>query len=92
LSIGSDLYVVKHFFETGSGEQVAVEENKACLESELIWLKIAEWFLSKFKAQAKEASVEYSSGPLISYNFNSHLCTPIKTSWYLKAFLYEKIC
>jgi len=49
------------------------EENKACLESELIRLKVAEWFLLKFKAQAKEGSVEHSSGPLISYNLECYL-------------------
>ena len=52
---------------------------------------IFNWFLSKFKSQAKEASVEHSSGPLISCNLRCYLCAPIYTSWYLKVFLYEKL-
>jgi hypothetical protein len=66
LTIGSELYVAKKFFEIGSGE-VTAGENAAHLENELIRLKIAEWFLSKFKSQAKEHGVEFASSTLISF-------------------------
>ena len=62
LSLDSELYVVKQFFEIGSGTEVMADENKANLENELICLKNAEWFLAKFKSQAKDNSLEYSSG------------------------------
>ncbi|EDR01742.1 uncharacterized protein LACBIDRAFT_333002 [Laccaria bicolor S238N-H82] len=61
LSIGSDLYVAKRFFDVGSGREVMAEENTANLENELIRLKMVGWFLHKFKALAKEHSVEFSS-------------------------------
>ena len=53
---------MKRFFEIGSGTEVTADENKANLENELIRLKNAEWFLAKFKSQAKDNGVEYSSG------------------------------
>jgi hypothetical protein len=59
--LDSELYVVKRFFEIGSGIEVTADENKANLESELIRLKNAEWFLAKFKSQAKDNGVEYFS-------------------------------
>ena len=77
LSIGPDFYVAKRFFEIGSGEEVTADENKANLENELIRLKNAMWFLSKFKSEAKESGVEYLSGMLISLNFNYDLSAPI---------------
>lgn len=67
LSIGSELYVAKRFFEIGSGIEVTAPENKANLENELIRLKNAEWFLSKFKALAKDSGVEFSSSILILF-------------------------
>jgi len=62
LSIGSDHYVAKRFFEIGSDAEVTASENKDHLEKELIQLKTAAWFLTKFKSQAKECSIEFSSG------------------------------
>ncbi|KAF8901850.1 kinase-like domain-containing protein [Gymnopilus junonius] len=69
LSIGSELYVAKRFFEIGSGTMVTANENKASLENELIRLKNAEWFLAKFKDIAKENGVEFSSNIIISDGF-----------------------
>ncbi|EDR04435.1 uncharacterized protein LACBIDRAFT_330566 [Laccaria bicolor S238N-H82] len=72
LSIGSDLYVAKRFFDVGSGREVTAEENTANLENELIRLKMVGWFLHKFKALAKEHSVEFSSGIIVSECFLVH--------------------
>ncbi|KAF8959843.1 hypothetical protein BDZ97DRAFT_1906085 [Flammula alnicola] len=69
LSIGSDLYVAKRFFEIGSGREVTADENMANLENELIRLKNVEWFLSKFKALAKDRGVEFSSNIVVSEGF-----------------------
>lgn len=66
LSIGSELYAAKRFFEIGSGMEVTADENKANLENELIRLKNLEWFLSKFKALARDSGVESSLSKYIS--------------------------
>lgn len=68
LSIGSELYVAKRFFEIGSGREVTADENKANLEYELIRLKTAGWLLTKFKSLAKEYSIEHSSGILFLFH------------------------
>jgi hypothetical protein len=62
MSIGSDRFVAKRFFEIGSDEEVTAPENKKFLEDELIRLKTAAWFFEKFKVFAKERAVEFSSG------------------------------
>ncbi|KAF8908220.1 kinase-like domain-containing protein [Gymnopilus junonius] len=69
LSLDSELYVVKRFFEIGSGKEVTADKNKANLESELIHLKNAEWFLAKFKSQVKDNGIEYSSNIIIADAF-----------------------
>lgn len=61
MSIGSELYVAKQFFEIGSGKEVTADENKTNLESELIHLNNAEWFLAKFKTLTKDSGIEFSS-------------------------------
>jgi hypothetical protein len=46
---------------------VTADENKANLENELIRLKMAKWFLTKFKSQAKGNGIEHSQGILILF-------------------------
>ncbi len=62
LSIGSDRFVAKRFFEIGSPEEITWSENKRYLEDELVRLKMAHWFFEKFKSAAKEVNVEFCSG------------------------------
>ncbi|KAF8963109.1 kinase-like domain-containing protein [Flammula alnicola] len=69
LSIGSDHYVAKRFFEIGSDAEVTASENKDHLEKELIRLKTAAWFLNKFKSYAKECGVEFSADVTVSDGF-----------------------
>ncbi|KIK05771.1 hypothetical protein K443DRAFT_120371 [Laccaria amethystina LaAM-08-1] len=69
LSIGSNHYIAKKFYEIGSDSEVTASENKVHLEKELIQLKMAAWSLEKFKAQAKERNFEFSADITISDGF-----------------------
>ncbi|PPQ75329.1 hypothetical protein CVT25_005119 [Psilocybe cyanescens] len=69
LSIGSDHYVAKRFFEIGSDAEVSASENKDYLERELICLRTAGWFLAKFQTLAKERRIEFAGDVIVSEGF-----------------------
>ncbi|KAJ6461637.1 hypothetical protein DFH09DRAFT_1347998 [Mycena vulgaris] len=58
LSIGDEQFVAKRFFETGRGEDpVTLEENATNLESELVRVENARWFLKSFRTAAEEINL-----------------------------------
>lgn len=61
LTMDSELFVAKKFFEIGSDDSVTADENAEFLKCELIRLKTATWFLKKFKAAAKEMKVDIAT-------------------------------
>ncbi|KAJ7475381.1 kinase-like domain-containing protein [Mycena galericulata] len=59
LSIGTDQYVAKRFFEIGAGkDEVTMGENVSNLEFEAIRCEMARWFLGKFRSATEERNME----------------------------------
>ncbi|EDR07665.1 uncharacterized protein LACBIDRAFT_327547 [Laccaria bicolor S238N-H82] len=61
LSMGTELFVAKRFFEIGSDSEITPAENEEHLRSELVRLKTVFWMLNKFKEHAKANSVEIAN-------------------------------
>ncbi|KAJ7433580.1 kinase-like domain-containing protein, partial [Mycena galericulata] len=59
LSIGTDQYVAKRFFEIGAGkDEVTMGENVSNLEFEAIRCEMARWFLGNFRSATEERNME----------------------------------
>ncbi|KAJ7196541.1 kinase-like domain-containing protein, partial [Mycena pura] len=58
LSIGTEQYVAKHFFEIGAGKgEVTMAENTSDLEFEALRCGMASWFLRKFRAATADMAI-----------------------------------
>ncbi|KAJ6484712.1 kinase-like domain-containing protein [Mycena sanguinolenta] len=58
LSIGTEQYVAKRFFEIGAGkEEVTMAENTSNLEYEALRCETASWFLSNFRTATEDRNM-----------------------------------
>lgn len=81
LTMDSELFAVKKFFEIGSDDSVTPNKNAEFLKCKLIQLKTAMWFLKKFKAVAKEMKVDIATSKF------HHIA--LRLIWILTAFRYH---
>ncbi|KAJ7813494.1 hypothetical protein B0H14DRAFT_3879173 [Mycena olivaceomarginata] len=58
LSIGTEQYVAKHFYEIGSGQdEVTMVENAANLQFEALRCETARWFLNRFRSATDDLNM-----------------------------------
>ena len=62
LTIENQLYVVKQFFNIGSGTMVSMQDNETFLTEELICLKTVDWFLNEFEVLVETNLADISTG------------------------------